>query len=279
MRIAIITAELSGINLLDKILGISVVVFFDGNQKVLGNLGLYKNKIINSSQMDNKNLFNFISNLSIDLIISFRSLRILSDYIISFLPYGAFNVHFGPLPHYAGVNAQCWAIFNGEKKHGVTLHRIDEGIDTGDIVYIESFDLSPNETGLSITSKCVRIGKNLVIKLVENIKNGIALPRHSQDKSLRHYFSKDAPNDCLIDWYWTAIKIDRLVRAANFYPFQSPWNTAKTIIKNKVYLIFNVGIIDGFLKPGELVYKSNGEIYIGSKKGIIQILDYKILIE
>ena len=125
MRIAIITAELSGINLLDKILGISVVVFFDGNQKVLGNLGLYKNKIINSSQMDNKNLFNFISNLSIDLIISFRSLRILSDYIISFLPYGAFNVHFGPLPHYAGVNAQCWAIFNGEKQHGVTLHRID----------------------------------------------------------------------------------------------------------------------------------------------------------
>jgi len=51
---------------------------------------------------------------------------------------GAWNLHPGPLPRYAGLNAPSWAIYRGEQRHGVTVHRMDRGIDTGDIAYQET---------------------------------------------------------------------------------------------------------------------------------------------
>ena len=51
---------------------------------------------------------------------------------------GSFNLHPGPLPEYAGLNVPSWAIYEGEKRsHGVTVHWMDEGVDTGPIAWIE----------------------------------------------------------------------------------------------------------------------------------------------
>ena len=64
---------------------------------------------------------------------------------------GSFNLHPGPLPEYAGLNVPSWAIYEGERSHGVTLHWMDEGIDTGPIVWQERFDDRLDDTGLALS--------------------------------------------------------------------------------------------------------------------------------
>ena len=61
------------------------------------------------------------------------------------------NLHPGPLPQYAGLNVPSWAIYNGEVTHGVSLHRMDSGIDTGPIAYQASVLIGPRDTGLSLS--------------------------------------------------------------------------------------------------------------------------------
>ena len=70
----------------------------------------------------------------IDILISFRCPKILTDSVLNAPRVGAFNLHTGPLPEYAGLNAPSWAIFNGENTHACTLHWMDPGIDTGNLV-------------------------------------------------------------------------------------------------------------------------------------------------
>lgn len=160
----------------------------------------------------------------IDLLLTFRCPKIVPEAVISAARLGGFNLHTGLLPNYAGLNVPSWAIFNGEATHGVTLHRLAAGIDTGEIIMTESFSIGPRETGISLTGQCVRAGSRLmslfVNKLLSEGKCPLGIP---QELDRRHYYSKDIPGSGRIDWSWDAIRLDRLIRASNFYPFVSPW--------------------------------------------------------
>jgi hypothetical protein len=70
----------------------------------------------------------------------------------------SFDLHPGPLPRYAGLNSVSWAIYRGEKEHGVTLHKLAPEIDAGPIIFQESVSIGRKETGLSLTAKCVNAG-------------------------------------------------------------------------------------------------------------------------
>ncbi len=72
-----------------------------------------------------------------------------------------------PLPRYAGLSAPSWAIFHGEERHGVTVHWMDPEIDTGPIAYESLFDLKEADTGLTVSTRCVRLGLPLVLRLLE----------------------------------------------------------------------------------------------------------------
>ena len=105
---------------------------------------------------------------AVDLILNVHSLYIAHAAVIASARVGAFNLHPGPLPRYAGMNAPSWAILNGESRHGVTLHWMEKGIDTGPIAYQSNFDLKPDDTGLSVSSRCARLGLELIQQLLRS---------------------------------------------------------------------------------------------------------------
>lgn len=160
----------------------------------------------------------------VDLLLNVHSLHIAHPEVVAAPRIGSFNLHPGPLPEYAGLNVPSWAIYNGEAAHGVTLHWMDDGIDTGPVAWLERFELTDADTGLSLFGKCVRRGVPLVVKLVETAAaDPGSIPRDVQDPTGRRYFSAGPPNDGVLEWSAPAGEISRFVRAADYTPFPSPW--------------------------------------------------------
>src|SRR5207247_7297396 len=103
----------------------------------------------------------------VDLLLNVHSLYVIHGTVLGAPRIGAFNLHPGPLPRYAGLNAVSWAIFRGEKSHGVTVHRMDVGIDTGPLAYQAMFPIGPDDTALNVSSRCIREGVALMLKLID----------------------------------------------------------------------------------------------------------------
>jgi methionyl-tRNA formyltransferase len=145
------------------------------------------------------------------------------------LAVGGFNLHPALLPQYAGLNSASWAIYHGETEHGVTIHRMEADVDTGPIVFQERIPIAHNETGLSLSVKCVRTGVRLMLRLADvAARNPASIPCIPQDLSKRQYFGRGAPQRGRIAWNRPAARIWNFVRACDYRPLPSPWGTPLT---------------------------------------------------
>jgi methionyl-tRNA formyltransferase len=162
--------------------------------------------------------------LRADVLLNVHSLYLVKPAVLESFAYGCFNLHPAPLPDYAGMNAPSWAILHGESRHGVTLHWMTAGIDEGFIAYQRCFDLTPKDTGFSVSMRCIALGLELLGELLETLLvNPAEVPRQPQDFSRRRYFGKQRPHDGRVHPSMTALALDRFVRASDYSPFASPW--------------------------------------------------------
>jgi methionyl-tRNA formyltransferase len=160
----------------------------------------------------------------VDLLLNVHSLFIIHPEVLRAPRIGAFNLHPGPLPDYAGLNAPSWAIYHGERRHGVTVHWIEPEVDAGPIAYQSEFEIDELDTGLTLSTKCVHEGLPLMLRLVEAARGGRdAIPARAQDRSRRRYFGREVPQGGRLDWSVPARRVVDFVRAADYSPFASPW--------------------------------------------------------
>ncbi|HQS31158.1 MupA/Atu3671 family FMN-dependent luciferase-like monooxygenase [Polaromonas sp.] len=132
----------------------------------------------------------------------------------------AINFHDALLPAYAGLNATSWALMAQEKQHGVTWHEMTPVVDAGRIVRQASFDISDEETALSLNAKCYEAGLATFLAIVQDIGQG-ALSLTPQT-GLRGYYGRHRRPDALatLDFHRPARELASLVRALEFghYP-------------------------------------------------------------
>ena len=134
-----------------------------------------------------------------------------------------FNIHFSLLPAYKGMYTSALPILHAEERSGVTLHKIDSGIDTGDILCQKAIMLSPSETAKSLYKKYIQVGTDLVVENIDSILNDTytTVPQ-SSEHSL--YFSKSSLNysDLELDLNVTSFQLSSQIRAFNFRDYQLP---------------------------------------------------------
>jgi len=127
---------------------------------------------------------------SFDWLFSIANLRIIPNAVLSLASKGAINFHDGPLPDYAGLNAPVWALINQEKRHGITWHIIEDGVDEGDILEQRLFDISAHETALTLNTKCFEAAIDSFSNLLSALEDD-TVTRTKQDFSNRRYFGRD----------------------------------------------------------------------------------------
>ena len=176
-----------------------------------------------------------VTDLNVDLILDCNSPLALTNEVLQACRIGAFKIHPGPLPQYAGTNAQNWALYNGERHHGVTLYELTETAQAGPVAYESSFPIEDSDNGFSLSLKCDDAALALLIRLLDAaaIETPIGtspIPCHSQAGSGRHRCEDNAPNAGRIDWDWRARDVVNHVRACDCFPLPSPWATPVTLL-------------------------------------------------
>jgi len=178
--------------------------------------------VLRSERVRDPGLADWIRAERVDLLLNVHSLFVAHEDVVAAPLIGSFNLHPGPLPEYAGLNAPSWAIYRGEPRHAVTVHWMEPGIDTGAVAYERSFEVEEAETGLSLSLRCVREGLPLLEQLLEDAEHD-RIPAHPQDLSRRRYYGRKAPQGGKIEWGLPARDVAAFVRACDYFPFPSPW--------------------------------------------------------
>lgn len=162
------------------------------------------NKTINSYQKT-------IDYLNLDLLLVLGWYYMIPNNIRELTKYGSWGIHASLLPKYAGGAPLNWAIINGEKKTGVTLFRMEDGVDDGDIIAQESFTIEHEDTIKDVYNKAT-VASKIILEAVfmQDIGNVKFLP---QDKKKIEVFPQRSPQDGEIDLSKTSIQIYNFIRA------------------------------------------------------------------
>ena len=170
-----------------------------------------------------------------DIIVVVAYGKILPKEILTSAKYGCVNVHASLLPKYRGAAPIQWAVINGDSETGVTIMQMDEGLDTGDMLYVEKTPIGENETSEELFDRLSLIGADALAKTLKNIEEGNIEPvkQPKGDFGYAEKITKDISN---IDWNKSAQEVHNLVRGLQ------TWPCAITTINDKKFKIHKTAL-------------------------------------
>ena len=271
MTIGLLLSGELGYKLLKKIHIDYDIIFISTDSKSKKIISYAKNYNINFfvGNPRNKKLVNYLNFIKCDILASINYLFLIDKEIIDISRKIAFNIHGSLLPKYRGRTPHVWAIINGENKCGITSHVIDEGCDTGDIIFQKEVKINIHDTGYSILKKYEKLYYPIFKKTINLIskKNKSFI---KQNNSLSSYFGKRTEDSGLIDWSWKSKYMYNWVRAQS-----NPYPGAFSIIKKKKLIIDCVEItkikFDVNISNGTIISVNNNSILIKVSDGILKI--------
>lgn len=152
-----------------------------------------------------------------DVIVVVAYAQKIPQEILDIPKYGVFNVHGSLLPKYRGAACLQAPILNGDKKTGVTIMKMDSGLDTGDILAQKEIKLTSQDALPTVHDKLAEIGANTLPSSLKSYIQG-RIKRKPQDNSQASYVQTLKKEDGKIDWKKSAGEIERMVRALNPWP-------------------------------------------------------------
>lgn len=206
-----------------------------------------------------------------DIIVVAAFGQILTKEILDMPKYGCINVHASLLPKYRGAAPIQWAVINGDKVSGVTIQRMDVGIDTGDMIDKVEVELAPEETGGSLFDRLAAEGAKLCVKTMEKIEAGTAvyMKQNDEEATYTRMISKKMGK---INWGMEAAEIERLIRGLN------PWPSAYTFLNGKTLKVWRAAVIEGGEKTNAgCIVKADGKsLWIQTGKGILSLEEVQL---
>lgn len=213
-----------------------------------------------------------------DWLLSIANLSVIPDAVLALPAKGAVNFHDGPLPRYAGLNTPAWALMAGETRYGVTWHLIEGGIDEGDILAQQMFDIDPDETAFSLNSKCYGAALDSFARVADQLEQG--LERQAQDLSQRSYFGRDDRPAAAgrLDFTKPAAALAALVRALDFGDYVNPLTCAKIAVAEQVLAVSSAraegrsgalpGTVQAVSTDTLTVATGEGDLVLGGLRGL-----------
>lgn len=198
--------------------------------------------------------------------------QIISKEILEMPKYGCINVHASLLPAYRGAAPIQWAVINGEKKSGVTIMQMDEGIDTGDMIEKVVVPIAEDETGGSLFEKLSQAGAKLCVKVLKDLEEGKAVREKQPEESTTPYAKMIDKKMGAINWENSAKEIEQLIRGLN------PWPSAYTKLQGKTLKIWRAAVLfeDSNDAPGQVVQVTKDSIVVQTGHGLLKILELQL---
>ena len=204
-----------------------------------------------------------------DLIVVVAYGQILPGGLLELPRFGCLNVHASLLPKYRGAAPVQWAILNDERETGVTIMKMDEGLDTGDLLASQSTPITPADNAQTLQDRLAMIGARLLVKTVPEYVAGEIVPR-KQPQTGASYARKITKEDGRLDWTEPARSLWNRVRAL------VPWPGTHTFLSGEpkplLLKIWQVEVADGISGlPGEVLESSGNGIVVACGQQALRI--------
>lgn len=223
------------------------------------------------TNVNSKEFLNELQKYSNDLLVSMSFDQIFKDEILKLYSKKIINCHAGKLPFYRGRNILNWALINDEKEFGITVHFIDKGIDTGDIILQKTYEIKDSDDYTTLLNLCHRECANLLYEsLILFLNNEANSYKQTGDG---FYCPKRKKGDEIINWTQNTREIFNFIRALNAKDLG-----ASTFIKEKEIKIYKSEIYKENIpcsQIGEIAKKENDYFVVGTKDGALKITQFK----
>lgn len=254
----------------------ALVIRDDPGDEVLIKKAIENNiRLLQHQNINSNDFLEIILQMDSDLIVSLSFNQIFKKEILNIPKIGAINCHAGLLPSYRGRNILNWALINDEKKFGITVHFIDEGIDTGDIILQEEYDISDNDDYSTLLEKAYQECPKLLVESIEQIR--LKKYKRTPQKELNikpFYCVRRTVGDEIIDWNKTSRELFNFVRAIAFPgPCATSSLNNKTIKINKIKFIEDARNFIGI--PGSVIGVNKNAIIVKTLDSYVEITDFK----
>jgi len=204
-----------------------------------------------------------------ELIIVVAYGKILPAYILNFPKHGCINLHVSLLPKYRGAAPMQRAIIAGETETGVTVMQMDEGLDTGDILFTERFKIAENDNFETVHDTSALLGGALLLRAVKAIGDGSIAPK-KQNEENASYADKITKEDCKINFTKTAKEVHNLIRGVSPIPLAFTKTPDGKLLK-----VVSSRVCEGKGEAGTVIAlsdKGEGEIVVACGEGAVALL-------
>jgi len=191
--------------------------------------------------------------------------QILPPEIIHLPSSGCINIHASLLPKYRGAAPVSRAIINGEKKTGITIMLMDEGMDTGPILLQEDVEIMSEDTKGTLSGRLSNIGGDLLIRALKGLESRTIKPAPQTGEAT--YAPLLKKTDGLVDWSKSAEETNNFIRGMN------PWPCAYGFLEGERIKILKSASLDENGVAGTIKRVSKDELIVGTGKGSISILE------
>ena len=181
--------------------------------------------------------------------------KILPVDILELPPLGCVNVHSSLLPKYRGAAPINWAILSGENETGVTIQRMAEGVDTGDILAQADTPIDINENAAQLLTRLAQMGAGLLVETVRKLETGL-VEATPQDESRASYAPMLSKELSPLDWSKTARQLHDQVRGLY------PWPSAAAVLDGIRCKIIRTSLLE------EGTNQPPGTVVQADKKGL-----------
>ncbi|MBZ5876644.1 methionyl-tRNA formyltransferase [Chromohalobacter israelensis] len=222
--------------------------------------------------VNSEDFVSYVNHQDCDVLVSMSFNQIIKKNLIKASSQGFINCHAGALPFYRGRNPINWALINGEKKVGVTVHYVDEGIDTGDIIIQDFIEVASDDDYGSLLKKgFLQCADSLSKALLEIQRKDFQPLEQRKIHPVGFYCSRRVVGDEYVDWSDDAESIHNLVRAITY-----PAPGARTRSKNHDLIIYKSRMVHNACSykgvPGEVVGVKSDAWVIKTGTSVLEIL-------
>lgn len=179
---------------------------------------------------------------------------------------GCINVHGSLLPRWRGAAPIQRAIWAGDKQSGVTIMQMDEGLDTGAMLYKAALDIDPQETSNTLYQRLAELGPQALVEAIDLMAEN-KLSAQIQDDNLASYAKKLSKDEARINWHDSAKHIERCIRSFN------PWPVSYIQLPEQAVKVWQASLseISSDLSPGTIVQADKNGIVVVTGEGTLNL--------
>ena len=233
-------------------------------------LALKKNlPVLQPEKARNESFVQTLRELCPDLIVVAAYGQILPQSILDLPRLGCLNVHTSLLPKYRGAAPIQWAIWNGDAETGVTIMKMDAGLDTGDMLTRVSTPIEENDDALTLHDRLARLGADALLRTISDLVTGKVVAEKQPEGAT--YARKISKEDGRLDWTKTARELWNQMRALT--PWPGAFTFQQTEPKPRLLKIWKVEIVPRLSgKPGQVLGADKTGIVVACGQDALRIL-------